>query len=697
MIKFQKFNTVTGMDKRKIIVRDISWLAFNGRVLQEAGDQTVPLRERIRFLGIFSNNLDEFFRVRVATLKRMIEYGSKINIHLEESPGEILDEITFKVTNQQNQFNRTWNIIIDELKKQKIFILNETQLNKEQQEFVLNYFNEFVRINIVPLMIENLQVFPTLSDKSIYLACKLSKKDGSIPQRFALVSVPRRLPRFVILPTIKDSNYIILLEDIIRYCLPQIFSFFGYDTFSSNIIKVTRDAEIDIDNDVSVPLIQKIEKGLKNRKKGKPVRFLFDKEIDKDLLNYLTKRLGLSGKDNIQAGERIHNFKDFMNFPAAVFKARNLRKKPFIHPLLKNVNSVMEVILQRDVLLNFPYHSFDSLIDVLREAAIAPDVVSIKITCYRLASESNIINALTNAVRNGKSVTVILELRARFDEEANLEWKIILEEAGVKVFVGLPNLKVHAKICLIKKRTNNRIVQYGFISTGNPNGKTSLVYGDHCLLTSNLHIMAELKRVFNYLENPKNIQTLKHCHRLLVSPYYMRKELHSLINKEIKNAKAHKHASIILKLNSLSDEELILKLYEAAKAGVKIKMVIRGICCMFTQNKKFKEKVKAISIVDEYLEHARVMIFHNGGKEKYFISSADWMVRNIDHRIEVACPIYDKNIQQELKDILNIQLRDNVKARILDNELSNKYVDAEGVKKIRSQIETYNYLLKKKY
>jgi len=685
------------MDKRKIIIRDISWLAFNGRVLQEAGDQTVPLRERIRFLGIFSNNLDEFFRVRVATLRRMVEIGSKANMHMEESPGKILEEITFKVTNQQNQFNRTWGIIIEELKKQKIFILNDQQINKEQKEFVLAYFNEYVRSNIVPLMMESLQVFPILNDKSIYLACKLSKADGSIPQRFALVSVPTRLSRFIILPPKENTNYIILLEDIIRVCLPQIFSYFGYDTFSSNIIKVTRDAEIDIDNDISTSLIQKIEKGLKNRKKGKPVRFIFDKEIDSGLLNYLIKRLGLSNKDNIQSGERIHNFKDFMDFPDSVFQKKNPRKKPFVHPLLQNVNSVMEVILQRDVLLNFPYHSFDSLIDILREAAIAPDVVSIKITCYRLAKESNIINALTNAVRNGKSVTVILELRARFDEEANLEWKVILEEAGVKVFVGLPNMKVHAKLCLIKKRSNNNLVQYGFVSTGNLNGKTSLVYGDHCLLTSNKHIMADMNKVFNYLENPKNIQALKHCTRLMVSPVFMRKQLNTLLDKEIKNAKENKPASVILKLNSLSDEELIIKLYEAARAGVKIKMVIRGICCMFTQNKKFKKKVKAISIVDEYLEHARVMIFHNGGKEKYFISSADWMVRNLDHRVEVACPIYDKTIQQELKDIINIQLSDNVKARILDNDLSNIYVDAEDERKIRSQIETYNYLLKKTY
>ncbi len=684
--------------KRKIIPRDISWLSFNGRVLQEAADETVPLRERIRFLGIFSNNLDEFFRVRVATLKRMIEFGTKAHVHLEEGPQKILDEINAKVTEQQNEFNRIWNELLRELKKEKILFVNEKQLNREQQKFVLSWFHDEVRSNIVPLMIETMQAFPTLNDKSIYLACKLSKSDGSIPQKFALVSVPvSRLPRFVILPSGQQGQYIILLEDVIRFCLPQIFSLFGHDTFSSNIIKVTRDAEIDLDNDVSTSFIQKIEKGVKNRKKGKPVRFIFDKDIDPSLLTYLIKRLGLSVKDNIQSGGRIHNYKDFMNFPESVFQTKNPRKKPFIHPLLQNVNSVTNVILERDVLLNFPYHSFDSIIDLLREAAISPDVLSIKLTCYRLAIQSKIINALTNAVRNGKQVTVVLELRARFDEEANLEWKEILEEAGVKVFIGITNMKVHAKICLIKKRINNHTFHYGFVSTGNLNEKTSSVYVDHCLLTSDRNIMADVNRMFNFLENQKNIQLLKDCQLLIPSPVTMRRQLMMLIDKEIKAAKEGKHASIILKLNSISDEKLILKLYDAARGGVKIKLLIRGICCMYTENKKFRKKVNAISIVDEYLEHSRVLVFHHEGKEKIFISSADWMVRNLDHRVEAAIPILDKHIRQELKDILDIQLNDNVKARILNNELDNEYVNPRNTKKVRSQIEIYNYLLKKNY
>jgi len=687
------------LHKRKTIIRDISWLSFNNRVLQEAADDTVPLRERIRFLGIFSNNLDEFFRVRVATLKKMSELGSKSKMHLEQKPENILLEIEEKVNTQQIEFERIWKEIQRDLTKQKINLVNEKKLNSLQQKFVLDYFNEEVRSYIVPLMIESIQTFPVLNDKSIYLACKLSRKDNSIPQRFALVSVPaRHLSRFLILPSKNDEQYIILLEDVIRFCLPNIFSFFNYDEFSGHLIKLTRDAEIDIDNDISTSLIQKIESGLKNRKRGKPVRFVFDKDIDIALLTYLVKRLGLSLKENLIPGGRIHNFKDFINFPESVFEQKNLRKKPFTHPILKNASSVTNVIFEKDVLLNFPYHSFDSVIDLLREAAIDPQVTSIKIACYRLASRSKMINALTNAVRNGKLVTVVLELRARFDEEANLMWKLHLEEAGVNVILGAPNQKVHAKICLIKKRVDNITTHYGFVSTGNLNEKTALAYGDHCLLTSDRKIMADVNRMFTYMENPKTrIGILNACKTLMVCPTGMRRQLNQLINREIKNATHKKKASIIVKLNSLSDEQLILKLEEAAKAGVEIKMIIRGICGMYTENKKFKKPVQAISIIDEYLEHARVMIFHNSGEEKVFISSADWMVRNIDHRVECACPILETKIKNEIIDIINIQLRDNAKARILDNDLSNQYVNPRNKAKVRSQVETYNYLHNKKY
>jgi polyphosphate kinase len=684
--------------KRKTIIRDISWLAFNGRVLQEAADHDVPLKERIRFLGIFSNNLDEFFRVRVATLRRMIQAGPKARMHLELDPGRILEEIQERVIQLQEEFDRIWNEILRELRKQKIFLTDEKKLNIQQQKFVLQYFNEEVRSNIVPLMIESIHSFPVLSDKSIYLACTLAKKDKTIPARFALVSVPvKSLSRFIILPSAEGEQSIILLEDVIRYCLPNIFSFFGYDQFSAHTIKVTRDAEIDIDNDLSTSMIQKLEKGLKNRKKGKPVRFVYDRDIPPSLLTYLVKRMGLSHKDNLIAGGRIHNFKDFMNFPNQVFLMQKLRKKPFTHPQLRNAHSVTNTILEKDILLNFPYHSFNSVIDLLREAAIDPQVTSIKITCYRLAKRSKIINALTNAVRNGKQVTAVIELRARFDEEANILWKKELEEAGVKVLIGVPGMKVHAKLCLIKKRINNVNRHYGFVSTGNLNESTAQVYGDHCLLTADSHIMADVNRMFTYLESPRTrLPYLKACKMLIVSPTQMRRNMISLINKEIRNVLLQKKGSITLKLNSLSDEEMIGKLYEAAKAGVEIKLVIRGICCMYTENKKFKAPVQAISIVDEYLEHARVFIFHNGGDEKVFISSADWMQRNIDHRIEASCPILEKNIQKEIKEMLDIQLHDNIKARVLNNEQNNQYVNPRNTKKIRSQVEIYNYLYKKR-
>jgi polyphosphate kinase len=685
------------MNKKKpFIARDISWLSFNERVLQEADDETMPLRERIRFLGIFSNNLDEFFRVRVATLKRMVSLGRKARVHLENDAAAILEQIQDMVLEQQKNFDRIWNGLVRELKKEKVFLLTETQLNRVQQRFVRNYFDEEVRSNIVPLMIESIHAFPDLNDKSIYLACTLSKKDRSIPQRFALLSVPaRRLPRFLLLPARQGEQHIILLEDVIRFCLPSIFSFFGYDTFSAHIIKVTRDAEIDIDSDLSTPLIQKIEKGLKRRKKGKPVRFVFDRDIGPALLTYLVKRMGLQKSDNLIPGGRIHNFKDFMDFPESVLLPSKQRKKPFLHPLLQNVNSITDVVLKKDILLHFPYHSFDSVIDLLREAAIDPDVQAIKITCYRLAFRSKIINALTNAVRNGKKVTAMLELRARFDEEANLEWKTELEEAGVQVLLGVPNMKVHAKLCLIKKKMGNTVRHYGFVSTGNLNEKTARIYADHCLLTADRRIMADVNRIFNYLEQPKTrLPLLKACKTLLVSPVTMRQQLMALIEVETKAALRKKPAAITLKLNSLSDEALIEKLYTAAKAGVKLNLIVRGIFCMLLEGKKLKE-VDAISIVDEYLEHSRVMVFHNGGKEKVFISSADWMVRNIDHRVEAACPIFEQDIQQELKDMLQIQLGDNVKARILDSELKNQYVNPRNQKKIRSQVEIWNHLNRK--
>jgi len=681
--------------KRKNIPRDISWLSFNARVLQEAADPNVPLRERIRFLGIFSNNLDEFFRVRVATLKRMIQFGSKAKMHLEANPEKILEEIQMTVLHQQSEFDRIWTGILEELKEQKIFLVTESGLNEAQKAYVQQFYEEEVSANVIPLMIESIPELPFLRDKSIYLGVVMWKKESALKRMYSIIEVPTRyMSRFLLLPSPENEHHIMLLEDVIRYNLPEIFSYFGYDQYHSSVFKVTRDAEIDIDNDISTTLIQKIEKGLKNRRKGKPVRFIYDKDMDPGLLEFLIRKFNLTKRDNIIPGGRIHNFRHFMDFPKEVFNGESRRRKPFDHPLLIE-NRITDVVMKRDLILHFPYHSFNGVIDLLREAAIDPDVTSIKITAYRLARQSRIINALINAVRNGKQVTVMLELKARFDEEANLAWKVRLEDEGVKVLIGIPNMKVHAKVCVIRKRVQDRIVQYGFVSTGNLNEDTARVYADHCLFTSNKAIMADANRIFNYIEHYKTgNHFLKACTMLIPSPGIVRKEVIRMIRAEIKHAEKGRKALITAKMNSLSDEEMIAELTAAAKSGVEVNLIIRGIFCMLTENAGFEKPIRAISIVDEYLEHARVWYFYNGGKEKVFISSADWMVRNLDHRVEATCPILDERIKEELKDILQIQLRDNVKARVLDNALSNEYSTADG-QKLRSQEETFHYLLHK--
>lgn len=684
---------------KQYIQRDISWLSFNARVLQEAADSSVSLEQRIRFLGIFSNNTDEFFRVRVATLKRMIEFAEKrkrMNMHLEEDAQKIVDEIQTTVLQQQNEFNRIWRGITLELKKEKIFLKDEKNLTKEQQEYVKKFFDEQVRSNVIPLMIEGLQQMPYLRDKSIYLAVSMHKKNSAYNHKYSLIEVPvKAVGRFVLLPSKADEKNIILLEDIIRFNLRYIFSYFGYEEFNAWIFKVTKDAELDLDNDVTTSFVEKMEKGIKNRRKGKPVRFVYDKEMEAGLLEYLIRRLNLNKKSNIIPGGRIHNFRHFMDFPK-VFKAPANRRLTFGHPLISQNKRITELILQQDVMLHFPYHTFNPVIDLLREAAMDETVVSIKITAYRLAENSKVINALINAARNGKQVVVMLELKARFDEEANLEWKEILEEEGVKVLLGVPKMKIHAKLCIIKKRLNNRTIQYGFVSTGNLNEKTARVYADHCLLTANRNIMADINRIFSYLENWKlGNNPLKLCKTLKVCPVSMRKQLELLIDREIKVAKTKKPALIVVKCNSLSDIVLMEKLKRAAETGVEVKLIIRGIFCPIFSNKKYKNPIQAISIVDEYLEHGRVMIFGVDKTEKIFISSADWMVRNLDHRVEAAVEITDAAIKQEIRDIINIQLKDNIKARFLDAELSNNYVICSTNKQVRSQVETYKYLASK--
>ncbi|MEN9701364.1 MAG: polyphosphate kinase 1 [Bacteroidota bacterium] len=686
--------------KDRYIARDISWLSFNGRVLQEANDPTVPLNERVRFLGIFSNNLDEFFRVRVATLKRMTEFTNKKghiqNIDLIESPQLVLDQIQTIVLKQQNEFNRIWQNINKELKENKVYLVDERKLTIEQKNFIKNYFDEVVRPYIIPLMIENVSELPYLRDKSLYLAIVMSNKSSAYNQKFSLIEIPSRsVGRFIQLPSKSGTASIMLLEDVIRYNLPIIFSHFKFNKFEAHVFKITKDAEIDLDQEVGMNFIDKISKGIKNRRKGKPVRFVYEKEMNAEILEFLIQKLKLSRKSSIIPGGHIHNFRHFMDFPN-VIPVKSNRPPALIHPAFKKKDLVSDIVLKKDVMLHFPYHTYDPIIDMLREAAMDDMVTSIKITAYRLASNSKVINALINAARNGKQVTVFLELKARFDEEANLEWKTIMEEEGINVLVGVPNKKVHAKLCIIQKKIGLKQVKYGFISTGNLNEKTAKVYADHCLLTSSATIMNEATKIFAYLENwQQGDKPIAKMRNLLISPINMRNSIIEFINNEIANAKKGKKASIIIKLNSITDISLIEHLYKAVKENVEVHLIIRGITTIKVNDQKANAKLNAISIVDQYLEHARVMIFHNNGNEKVYISSADWMVRNLDHRIEVAVPINDITIKKELIDIIKIQLKDNQKARILDSDLMNKYVPLVG-RKFKSQEETYQYLKRKK-
>ncbi|MBB2949663.1 MULTISPECIES: polyphosphate kinase 1 [unclassified Sphingobacterium] len=683
---------------RKFIPRDVSWLSFNSRVLQEAADETVPLPSKIKFLGIFSNNLDEFFRVRIPGLKRAIDIKDKeANTSFFEDPQIILDEVNTIVIKQQKKFDNFWALIQKEMAQQHVYIKDASQLNLKQEEFVRNFYSEDVESNVIPLLLDDSRPMPYLRDKSLYLGISMRKQEWEYETRFAIIEIPTTLNgRFVILPASAKEKHIILLEDIIKFNLPYIFSYFGFDEFHAHVFKITKDAEFDIDNDINTTLAEKISKGIKNRRKGKTTRFIFDKEMDPRLVEFLIKKLQLTKKDNIIPGQKIHNFKHFMDFPN-VFKQPNLpiTNPAFTHPQLNKTQRITDIIIKKDILLSFPYHTFRPVIDLLREAAMDPDVKTIQITAYRLASNSKIVNALINAARNGKDVTVMLELQARFDEENNLFWKEKLELEGIRVLTGVPNKKVHAKLCIIKKRVGAKTIQYGFVSTGNINEKTAKLYGDYCLLTSNRSVMADINKVFHFLKKPKSnpAEVIKNCNSLLICPTDMRNGIIHYIDKEIEEVKAGRKARIILKVNSLSDRILIKKLYDAAEAGVQLDLIVRGIYCATNQT-KFKRAINAISIVDEFLEHARVMYFYATGKEVTYISSADWMTRNLDHRIEAAVKINSKKIRDEIKDMLQIQLRDNVKARILNNELNNRYVENDK-ESCRSQIEIYNYLRKK--
>jgi len=673
------------------IPKEISWLSFNERVLQEAENREVPLIERFKFLGIYSNNLDEYFRVRVATLRRLSQFGSKSLEVLGYSPKATLKKVYEIVLEQNTRFEKIYTGLLQELEKHNIHIINEKQLNQEQAEFVRDYFLREVRNRLMPFLIEKDAGLPNLTDDAIYLAIYLAKKNVE-KKKYALLEIPADvLPRFIILPEKDDGKYIIFLDDVIRFGLRDIFFLFDFDEIFAYTIKLTKDAEFEMVDDISESYIEKISRSLQQRRHGNPVRFIYDRKMPPDMLKMLTRMLKFGPNDVVIPGDRYHNSKDFMRLP-------NLGKKKFYYEPLKHIHhkdiqpgkSILSAIKKKDIMLFFPYHPFDHFIDLLREASIDPYVTSIQITLYRLARNSSVINALMNAVRNGKKVTTIVELQARFDEEANIEWGNKLMAEGVKVIYGVPGLKVHAKLCLITRTRDDIIQRFAAIGTGNFNEDTARIYTDHLLLTSNKKITNEVFKTFNFF----NVNYRKdNYYHLVLSPFFLRNKMTLLIENEIKNAKAGKKAFIYLKLNNLTDFEIINQLYEASRAGVTVRLIVRGMFSLVTGVKDLSENIKAIGIVDRFLEHSRFMIFCNGGNEECYITSADLMTRNIEHRIEVTCPVFDRTIRNELKEIFEIQWSDDVKGRKLDPALSNNFVKP-GKRPVRSQTEVYCYVMK---
>ena len=685
-------------EKYSYIDREKSWLAFNARVLQEASDDNVPLLDRFRFLGIFSNNLDEFFRVRFAAIRRLSlsgETGEKVLGGINAQ--QLVKDITEIVIQQQSESLRILKIIEKKLEKENIFIINENQVSKEQQNFIKDYFIQKVSPALVTIILNDLAEFPTLKDTSGYLAVKLVLKSSTTSKtqetRYAVIEIPKSINRFVVLPSNDEKHYIILLDDVIRYNLSSLFNIFDYKSVTAHMIKITRDAQLDIDSDMSKSMLEKIATSVKDRRIGEPVRFIYDKSIGKDTLKFFLSNMGIDSSDSIIPGGRYHNRRDYMDFPnLGRFDLLYTPKTPLpVHGLSLD-GSILNKIAKKDYLVNAPYQSFSYIIKFLREAALDPNVTAIKITLYRLSKNSQVISSLINAAKNGKKVTVQIELQARFDEASNISYAEQMQTEGIELIFGIKGLKVHSKICVIDRIEEGKLVRYGIISTGNFNESTAKVYTDVTLFTSHQQILKDVIKIFDFFEVNYRVHRYKH---LIVSPHYTRSKFYKLIDREIANANAGKVAFIKLKMNSLSDYAIIDKLYDASNAGVIIQLQIRGICSLIPGKIGMSENIEAISIVDNFLEHSRVYIFGNEGRPEVFISSADFMRRNLDGRVEVTCPIYDDKIRQELIDTFDIGWKGNVKARFHSENFENKYRSRGVNPTFRAQSETYNYYLQK--
>ena len=674
------------MKQYKFKNREISWLDFNSRVLQEAEDSNVPLIERIRFIGIFSNNLDEFYKVRYATVKRIALSAKKQKkLYKGLNAIDLLKEITKKTISLQNRSTNALNTIIDKLKSENIFFVDEKTIPKQFVNYINEFFVEKIQPQLEIVVLDQKSKFPNLTDSSSFLTIKIISK--SFDNKYALIKIPTQLDRFLVLNE-TNFKYVILIDDIIRYHLNEIFEIFSPKKINANMIKISRDAELDFAYDISKSYLEKISLSIKNRSTGEPVRFVYDDQIKKETLDFLLDKLNFDNNtDSIIPGGKYHNRRDYMSFPSMNQNKLTYEKlKPldlYNFDLSKNI---FDILKERDYLLHTPFHKFSYILRFLSEASIDPSVTKISITIYRLSKLSSVANALINAAKNGKEVTVQIELQARFDEKANIKYAKLLEEQGVKLIFGIQNLKVHAKICVIERKTPKGLEKYGFISTGNFNESTAKIYTDFTLFTYNKKILNDISKIFKFFNaNYKNFK----YEQLKLSPFDTQSFFTKMIKREIKNVKKGLPASIKIKLNSLTSYAMVEELYKASKEGVKIKMIIRGICCLIPENEK---NIEVISVVDRFLEHTRFFIFNNNGKNETYISSADWMTRNLDNRVEVTCPILDKSIKDEINDIFNIYWSDNIKSRRINTQIPNQYQSNPKSKKgIRSQIEIYNY------
>ena len=666
--------------------RELSWLDFNERVLQEAADITVPLIERLRFIGIFSNNLDEFYKVRYATVKRLALSKEKVKkFYKGENAKDLLNLITERAIELQNRSNLILDFILKDLEKENIFIVDEQAIPKDSISYIESFFLDKIQPKLKIVLLNEKDDFPQLSESSCFLIIKVESQNKNL--NYAIIQFPDEFERFTVIKN-QDVKYVIMIDDIIRYHLFEIFKIFNPSNISANMIKFSRDAELDFDDDISKSYLEKISQSVKDRLKGDPLRFVYDKEIDPNTLKFLLEKMNINSEiDSVIPGGKYHNKKDYMNFPIL---NNDLAYDKIEHLVIKDFykhKTVFESIDERDFLVHTPFHKFNHILTFLSEASIDPDVKRICITIYRLSKLSSVANTLINAAKNGKEVVVQIELQARFDETNNIDYAKLMQDQGVKLIFGIPTLKVHAKVCVVEKLINNKILKYGFISTGNFNESTAKIYTDFTIFTSNQTLLDEISNVFEFFSF--NYKKFKY-EKLIISPYNTKKFFGSLIKNEIKNAKRGKDAFIKIKLNNITNYEMVEELYKAAEEGVKIYLIVRGICCLIPNQKNTHNNIELISIVDKFLEHTRMFIFCNNGKNKTYISSADWMTRNLDNRVEVTIPIEDEKISNQLNDIFSIYWNDNQKSRYVNSENNNEYRKNElGI--IRSQSQVYNY------